>query len=212
MTRTFNISEQPVGKQRHVRAIVIGAGVSGIAFTYLARKNMTHFDFTIYEKNEDVGGTWFEARYPGCACDIPSHSYTYSWTGNPDWSRLYVGRDEIFHFYKGLAEQYGVPERTKFRHMVVGARWLVNEDKWEVEVENLDTKETFKDKADVLFNLGGILNNYKWPEIKGLNSFKGNLVHSANWDESIDFNGKTVAVIGLRLTWYSSCPRTAANC
>lgn len=196
MTRAFELSEEPLGKPRNVRAIVVGAGVSGIAFTYLAKQHMKNFDFVIYEKNPDVGGTWYEARYPGCACDIPSHSYTYSWVGNPDWTRLYVGRGEIFKFYKGLAEEYKVAEKTKFRHMVVGAKWLTDEDLWEIEIENLDTKERSKDRAEVFFNLGGILNNYKWPEIKGMSSFAGRLVHSANWDDKIELKDKTVVVIG----------------
>lgn len=196
MTGGFHLSDEPLGKPRNVRAIVIGAGVSGIAFTYMAKKQMHNFDFIIYEKNPTVGGTWYEARYPGCSCDVPSHSYTYSWQGNPDWSRLYAGSEEIFNFYKGLAKEYGVMEKTKFNHKIVGAKWLKGEDQWEVEVEDTLSKTTFKDKADFLFNLGGFLNNYKWPDIKNLESFGGRLLHSAAWDSSIDLKDKVVAVIG----------------
>lgn len=74
-----------LGKTRPIKAIAIGAGISGIAFAYKVQK-LENVQFTIYEKNSDVGGTWLESQYPGCSCDVPAHSYSYSWTGNPNWS------------------------------------------------------------------------------------------------------------------------------
>lgn len=83
------VKDQTIHQPRRIRIIVIGAGISGIAFAYKI-KALGNVEYQIYEKNEDVGGTWFESRYPGCSCDIPAHSYTYPWVGNPNWSRLWV--------------------------------------------------------------------------------------------------------------------------
>lgn len=182
-------------KPRPMKAIVIGAGISGIAFTYMA-KGMEGLDFVIYEKNPEVTGTWYEARYPGVACDIPSHSYTFSWQGNPNWSKLYVSGEEIFQFFRGLAEEYGVYEKTKLEHKVVGAKWIQESSQWEVTVENLKTGETIVDHGDVLMNCSGVLNKWDFPNIKGLKTFQGPVIHTAKWEDSTDLKGKRVAVIG----------------
>ncbi|ANB13681.1 hypothetical protein AWJ20_4624 [Sugiyamaella lignohabitans] len=192
----YNLSETYAEEPRPAKCIVIGAGVSGICFTYKAKQIMENFDFVIYEKNPEVGGTWYESRYPGCSCDIPSHSYTYSWTANPNWSRLYVGSEEIFDYFQGLAEKYGVYEKTKFETMVIGAKWLSDRDQWEVEVKDLKTGTVTKDYAEFLMNCGGLLNNWKWPDIPGFHDFKGTKLHSAKWDKSVDVTNKRVAVIG----------------
>jgi len=84
------VLRDPIHKKRQMRVICIGAGIAGIAAAYKYERRLINASFTIYEKNHDVGGTWLENRYPGCACDIPAHGYTYSWEGNPEWSRLFV--------------------------------------------------------------------------------------------------------------------------
>jgi cation diffusion facilitator CzcD-associated flavoprotein CzcO len=84
----YNIDHEPIHKRQKMRLICIGAGISGIAAAYKYMQQLKDVEFVIYEKNDDVGGTWLENRYPGCACDIPAHGYTYSWEGNPNWSRL----------------------------------------------------------------------------------------------------------------------------
>ncbi len=86
-TRNFAVREQTIAVARPVRVIVIGAGISGIAFAYKAQF-LENVEYVIYEKNVDVGGTWFESRYPGCSCDIPAHSYSYPWVANPEWSKV----------------------------------------------------------------------------------------------------------------------------
>lgn len=86
----YVVSQDHIHRKRPVRVICIGAGIAGIAAAYKFQRRLTDASFAIYEKNHDVGGTWLENRYPGCACDIPAHGYTYSWEGNPEWSRLCV--------------------------------------------------------------------------------------------------------------------------
>ncbi|KAH7389237.1 hypothetical protein BKA64DRAFT_696700 [Cadophora sp. MPI-SDFR-AT-0126] len=166
-------SLQWLGKPRPVRVIVVGAGISGIAAVKLFNEMLGYqpVSLTIYEKNDDVGGTWLENRYSGCSCDIPAHGYTYSWEGNPDWSRLYIGAEEIFDFYKGRAEAYGVFKRLKLLHRVVQAIWSEERGKWELEIEDLANDRTFTNKAKVLINAGGYLKF-----IPGLDSYEGTLI------------------------------------
>jgi cation diffusion facilitator CzcD-associated flavoprotein CzcO len=86
----YAVQETPLGSTRPIRVIAIGAGASGLNLAHQVNKHMSNIELTIYEKNPEVGGTWYENRYPGCACDIPSHNYQFTWAPNPDWSALYV--------------------------------------------------------------------------------------------------------------------------
>jgi cation diffusion facilitator CzcD-associated flavoprotein CzcO len=86
-TAKLTVSDQYIGKPKAIKVIVIGAGISGIAFAYKAQF-LENVEYVVYEKNADVGGTWLESRYPGCSCDIPAHSYSYPWIGNPEWSKV----------------------------------------------------------------------------------------------------------------------------
>ncbi|KAK6386901.1 hypothetical protein LTS17_000165 [Exophiala oligosperma] len=128
--------DQPLHTKRKLRLICIGAGISGIAAAYKYQKDLENVEFIIYEKNDDVGGTWYENRYPGCACDIPAHAYTYSWEGNPNWSRFYVERPEIFAYYKSCAIKWGCMKYIKLQHRVVEARWSESDKGWHVKIEN----------------------------------------------------------------------------
>ncbi|RFU29418.1 hypothetical protein B7463_g6928, partial [Scytalidium lignicola] len=102
----YTLSHEPIHQYRKLRMVCIGAGIAGIAAAYKYQRQATNLDFIIYEKNNDVGGTWLENRYPGCACDIPAHGYTYSWEGNPEWSRFYAEAPEIHAYFKGCAVKW----------------------------------------------------------------------------------------------------------
>ncbi|RVX69048.1 hypothetical protein B0A52_06761 [Exophiala mesophila] len=192
----FELINEPLHKKRNVRLICIGAGLAGIAAAYKYERQLENVDFIIYEKNEDVGGTWLENKYPGCACDIPAHGYTYSWEGNPNWSRFYVERPEIFAYFKSLAVKWDILKYIKLQHKVVEARWSEDDQGWFVKVQNLANGSIVEDFCHVLLNCNGVLNNWKWPEIRGLHDFKGKLLHSARWDTEWDYTGASVAVIG----------------
>ncbi|KAB5511525.1 flavin-binding monooxygenase [Coniochaeta sp. 2T2.1] len=198
---SVSISEPPVVRDawihqpRPIKVIVIGAGISGIAFAYKAQA-LEAVEYTIYEKNPDVGGTWYESRYPGCSCDIPAHSYSYPWVSNPEWSKVYAGAEEIFEFYRKEAKRYGLYEHTKFGHRVLSAVWGEAKGRWIVTVEDLATGRISEDSAEVVLNCAGVLNKWKWPEIKGLHSFEGRLVHTGNYPQDLDLKDKRVAVIG----------------
>ncbi|KAL4863520.1 hypothetical protein BDV12DRAFT_206405 [Aspergillus spectabilis] len=196
ITYTPLISERAVDQARPLKVIYIGAGVSGILAAIKFREAVPDLDLTIYEKNPDLGGTWFENRYPGCACDVPSHSYQLSfesWTG---WSQFFSGSDEILEYWNLVAAKYDVRQYIKFQSRCVGARWNDSLGKWFVQIFDESTGQVFEDSADVFMTGTGLLNEWKWPGIPGLHTFKGKLLHSASWDESYDIQNKTVAVIG----------------
>ncbi|PSS16494.1 hypothetical protein M430DRAFT_50875 [Amorphotheca resinae ATCC 22711] len=191
----YRISEQPLFTKRRVRLVCVGAGASGLQVAYKAERVLKDVDIQIYEKNKDVGGTWLENRYPGCTCDIPSHSYQFSWARNPAWSRFYSSSKEIWQYFKDVATKFDLEKYIKFEHKIESARWNEDRGVWVLSVRAPD-HTIFSDECEILVNGSGILNSWKYPDIPGLASFKGKLMHSAQWDDTYDLTGKTVAVIG----------------
>lgn len=171
----YHYQSQYLGQPRPVRVIIIGAGLSGIAAVKIFKERFSGkaVEIVIYEKNEDVTGTWLENRYPGyeeytllakiakffqsCSCDVPAHAYTFSWEGNPRWSKAYVGAVELFEYFKGRAISYGVNDFVQLRHRVVGCNWDDRQGKWSVKVEDLSSNTTFVDTAEVVINACGFL-------------------------------------------------------
>ncbi|KAF2138419.1 uncharacterized protein K452DRAFT_321006 [Aplosporella prunicola CBS 121167] len=190
------ISERCVDQPRPLKLIYIGAGVSGITGAISFLEKVPNLELVIYEKNPEVGGTWYENRYPGCACDVPSHSYQLSFESWPKWSQFFSGAPEILEYWKMVAQKYDVRKRIRFEQKCIGARWSETSSKWFVQIQNLATKEIFEDSADVLMTGEGVLNQWNWPDITGIHNFKGPLLHSASWDAFFNPEGKSVAVIG----------------
>ncbi|KAJ9605678.1 hypothetical protein H2200_009527 [Cladophialophora chaetospira] len=185
---------KPLFAERHVRIICVGAGASGLCFAYKLQRSFQNFSLTIYEKNEDISGTWFENRYPGCACDVPGHNYTYSWEPSPETSAVYISSQEIFRYFERFAVKYGLHKFIRLQHEVVDAMW--KENSWHIQIKDNESQQIFEDECDIFINATGILNNWKWPDIPGLRDFKGTLLHSAQWNSSVFLKGKTVGLIG----------------
>lgn len=214
------ISEQPYGPDavpdypqsttRKLRIIHVGAGAAGLLFAYKTRKLLQNFELAIYEKNHAMGGTWYENRYPGCACDIPAHSYTFSFEGNPEWSGFYSYSNEIQDYMLSFAKKYRAEEFVTLNTEVTGATWIEETGKWRVDLKGKDGR-TFTDECDILVNGSGVVNKWKWPAIEGLHDFKGVLAHSANWDGDLNWAGKKVAVIGTGSSSIQMVPRFAAT-
>jgi cation diffusion facilitator CzcD-associated flavoprotein CzcO len=214
--------QAPIYSERPMRIICIGAGASGLVFAYKLQRSFGNFSLTVYEKNKEISGTWFENRYPGsvlhypaanllcravrhqrlltssrrCACDVAAHNYTWSFEPKPDWSAVYAGSPEIYKYFNDFADKYDVRKYIKMEHQIVGARWNDEAGGWDVEVKNLSSGLVVHDFCNILVNAGGILNAWKWPEIPGLESFKGPKLHTAHWDDSVDLDGKSVGLIG----------------
>ena len=190
------ISERAIDEPRPLKVIYIGAGVSGLIAAIKFPKYVPNIELEIYEKNADVGGTWFENRYPGCACDVPAHSYQLSFESSTEWSKFYAEAPEILKYWQRVADKYDARKYMTFRHKCTEARWNEETSKWHVKLTNLGTNETVEKVGDVFMTGMGALNEWKWPDIPGLQSFQGSLLHSASWDPDFDAKGKNVAVIG----------------
>ncbi|KAJ9266407.1 hypothetical protein DTO212C5_6330 [Paecilomyces variotii] len=190
------LEDRSADEYRPLRVIVMGAGISGILSIIRLTQRIPNLDLCVYEKNADVGGTWYENRYPGCACDIPAHTYQATFAPNVEWSQFYASSKEIHRYWKGIARKYGCMKYVKLKQKVVDARWDDEKSKWMIQVEDVESGSRTGDSCDVLISGTGALNDWKWPKIPGLHDFKGKLMHSAKWDEGYDYKGKRVAVIG----------------
>ncbi|KAG0636618.1 hypothetical protein HOY80DRAFT_891024 [Tuber brumale] len=191
------VVEKPLHTPKRLRIITVGAGHSGLMLAYKIRYQFKYgdiMDHIIYEKNHDIGGTWLENRYPGVACDVPAHIYTFSWEPNPDWSEFYVGGEEIFQYMKRTTAKYDLARDVVFNSKVVEAIWDQGRGKWELKIEQ--EGRFIRDECDIFINASGLLNKWKLPPIEGINNFKGHLVHSAKWEDTYDFAGKRVGIIG----------------
>jgi cation diffusion facilitator CzcD-associated flavoprotein CzcO len=177
---------------RQLRFIIIGAGMAGI-LAGIKLREAGYDDVVIYEKADRVGGTWRENTYPGLTCDVTSHSYTYSFAPNPDWSREYPDGPEIFAYFDAVARQYRVDALIRFNEEVISC--VYDSGQW-----HLRTKNGGEDTADFLIGATGVLHHPSYPDIKGLDSFKGALFHSARWDHSVPLDGQRIGVIGTGST------------
>ncbi|KAI1080434.1 FAD/NAD(P)-binding domain-containing protein [Whalleya microplaca] len=189
-------AQTSLGTARHVRIVTIGSGVSGLNMIRALRKHVTNYEHVVYEKNPKVGGTWFENRYPGCKCDIPSHNYQLSWRPNHEWSNFFSPAPEIEAYLGRVCTEEGMASEIRTQHEVIKAVWDESRGTWQIRIKDLRTGNEFDDRADFLLNASGILNDWKWPDIPGLHDFRGDLVHSANWPEDFSWANKTVALIG----------------
>ncbi|MGH8861170.1 MAG: flavin-containing monooxygenase [Jatrophihabitantaceae bacterium] len=172
----------------HHRVVVIGAGFGGIGMSIkLARAGVPH---VVLERRQDVGGTWLANTYPGCRCDVPSHLYSFSFAPNPDWSNSYSPQPEIWRYLRRVAEQHGVIDRTRFGCEVRSGSWDGRARRWVLETSVGEMT------ADVVVAANGPLSEPSVPHFEGSADFRGQIVHSAQWDHSTDLAGKRVAVIG----------------
>ncbi|PMD30016.1 FAD/NAD(P)-binding domain-containing protein [Hyaloscypha variabilis F] len=191
----YRVTEQPLFAKRHIRLVCVGAGATGLEVAYKAERFLQDVEIQIYEKNNDVGGTWLENRYPGCTCDIPSHSYQFPWARNSNWTQFYSSSEEIWRYFKSVAIKFGLEKYVKFEHKIKTAKWNEERGVWDLTVQAPDGSK-FLDHCEILVNGSGVLNAWKYPNIQGLDTFKGKLMHSANWEHGMDFKENTVAVIG----------------
>lgn len=192
----YRIREEPYGTKRPIRVVLMGAGASTLNFLKKAEEQMQNLKITVYEKNHDVGGTWLENRYPGCACDIPSVNYQFSWKIKL-WTHFYSYSPEIWEYLKGIYDENDfINKYIKLQHQLERAAWDAEAGVWRFKVKDLKTGKVFDDEAEFWINAGGVLNNFKWPDIPGLRDFKGKLMHSAAYEEGYPLEGKRVAVVG----------------
>jgi cation diffusion facilitator CzcD-associated flavoprotein CzcO len=183
--------------------VVIGSGFSGIG-TAIHLKRAGRHDFVILEKADDIGGTWRDNTYPGCACDVPSHLYSFSFELNPHWSRMFSSQREIWDYLRHCVEEYGLAPHLRFGADVTSARFDDETGRWAVDVDGVETYE-----CRILVAGVGALHHPKVPDLPGLTSFTGTTFHSAQWRHDHALAGRAVAVIGTGASAVQFVPRIA---
>ena len=169
---------------------IIGTGFGGLGMGYYLKKAGVT-SFSIFDKAQDLGGVWRDNVYPGAACDVASHLYSFAFEPHYPWSRRYGPQKEIHAYLGHVADKYDIRRHIRFGHEVLGAEFDESRGLWTIRFANGSTHE-----AQVLISAVGQLNLPKVPQLPGLDQFRGHRFHSANWDHGYDFSGKTVAVIG----------------
>ncbi|MEQ0564339.1 NAD(P)/FAD-dependent oxidoreductase [Amycolatopsis sp. NEAU-NG30] len=176
-------------EQRHFAVLVIGAGASGLgAAIRLSQSGVD--DLAVLEKAGTLGGTWRDNTYPGCACDVPSALYSYSFAPNPQWSRAFAGQAEIRAYLQDTAERFGVTGKIRYGVEVTRAQWNAGESRWELETSQGPYS------ARILVAGTGPWHEPKIPDLPGLKDFPGEVFHSSRWNHGYDLTGKRVAVVG----------------
>ncbi|HLX88912.1 MAG TPA: NAD(P)/FAD-dependent oxidoreductase [Acidimicrobiales bacterium] len=170
-----------------VRFVIIGGGMAGILSAVKLREAGFN-DITIYEKADRLGGTWRENTYPGVACDVPSHLYSYSFAPNADWSQVFSGGAEILAYLETVAQRFGVEKYMQFGTEVTKLAFV--DGRWRI------TTNAGDDVADVVIAATGVLHHPAYPDIAGLDTFAGPTFHSARWNHSVPLSGARVGVIG----------------
>ncbi|MBV8386014.1 MAG: NAD(P)/FAD-dependent oxidoreductase [Acidimicrobiia bacterium] len=170
------------------RFIVIGAGMAGI-LSAVKLAEAGYDDVVLYEKADRIGGTWRENTYPGVACDVPSHLYSYSFAPNPEWSHTFSPGPEIYRYLEDVVRRFGIDERIRFGSEVTrleydGGRW------------RLETADGARDEGEVVIAATGVLHHPRYPDIDGLDDFGGPVFHTARWDHSVSLEGARLGVIG----------------
>ena len=184
--------------------LIIGTGFSGLGMA-VSLKREGKQDFVVLERAQEVGGTWRDNTYPGAACDIQSHLYSYSFKPNPRWSRVYAPQPEILDYLRRTAQEEQILPHVKFGATVESASWDESRQLWVVQT----SVGVFE--APVLISAAGHLSDPSYPDIPGISTFKGEVFHSAKWDHSYDWAGKRIGVIGTGASAIQLVPQLATT-
>lgn len=176
--------------------VIIGAGFSGINLACQLQRKLNFTDYVIYDRAADFGGTWSANKYPGCGVDIPAVFYSLSWFPNSDFKSVFPSQREILEYLQRVALRHNISERLKLQTEWKGARWSEKTSRWLVTLEDLQTGATFVHEAKILISAVGGYTNPKYPNLPGIDTFQGPVVHTAKWDRDYDLRGRKVVVVG----------------
>ena len=189
-------------------AVVVGAGFGGMGAA-IQLKRLGIDNLLILDREDDLGGTWHVNRYPGLAVDIPSSTYSYSFEPNPDWSRMYAPGAELKQYCNHVADTYDLRRHMRFDSVVEGARWDEDNRFWIVNVATATSNQAESITARYLLTATGFLSQPRMPDIPGIETFGGKVIHTTKWDDSYDLAGKRAAVIGTGATAVQLIPEIA---
>ena len=184
-------------------AIIVGAGFGGIGAA-IQLKRLGFDALVLLDRQEDLGGTWYANHYPGLACDVPTTTYSYFFEPNPNWSRLFSTGAEIKQYADDVADKYDVRRHIRFNTIVEGGRWDEEANLWRVALADGTTLS-----AQYLITATGFLSQPHTPEIPGIHSFEGNVIHTTAWDDSYDPTGRQIGLIGTGATAVQLIPELA---
>ncbi len=173
----------------HVEIAIAGAGLSGLGMA-MALKEEGHDDFVVLERADDLGGTWRDNSYPGCACDIPSVLYSFTGEQNPAWTRAFAHQPEIWAYMQDVARRHELDSHFRYDHEVTAAAWDEERQRWAIATTGGDLT------AEIFISATGALADPSIPELDGIENFTGRVFHSARWDHDHDLRGRQVAVVG----------------
>lgn len=192
-------------QSRQVKVAIVGGGFGGLCMAIKLREAGID-DFILLEKREDVGGTWRENSYPGAACDVQSHMYSFSFEGNPEWSHRYSGQQEIHEYIQRVTDKHSIRDFTRFNSEVVGAHFDETHAHW-----TLNLKDGSQIVCQHWVLASGPLHVPSFPNIKGLDTFKGKVIHSSQWDHDYDLSGKKIVSIGTGASAVQYIPEVAKS-
>ncbi|MEE9414929.1 MAG: NAD(P)/FAD-dependent oxidoreductase, partial [Acidimicrobiales bacterium] len=175
-----------------MRFAIIGAGMAGI-LSAIKLTEAGYDDIVVYEKADRLGGTWRENTYPGVACDVPSHLYSYSFDLNPDWSHVFSPGQEILEYFEAVASRHDLDALIRYNAEITDCDFV--DGRWSIR-----GREGLVDTADVVIAATGVLHHPSYPDIDGLETFAGSIFHSARWDHEVPLEGSKVGVIGTGST------------
>jgi cation diffusion facilitator CzcD-associated flavoprotein CzcO len=179
----------PDSETRDVQIAIAGAGLAGLGMGIALRRDGIE-DFVVLERADDLGGTWRDNSYPGCACDIASVLYSYSDEQNPAWTRAFAQQPEIHDYIHDVARRHGVTPHLRYGHEVLEASWDEEAERWQIRTSGGDFS------AEILISAVGALADPSIPSLTGLDTFQGTVFHSARWNHEHDLTGRRVAVVG----------------
>ena len=193
-------------RARDMHVVVIGAGFSGL----LAAIELAHaaIPFTVLEKDDSVGGTWYENVYPGCGVDTPTHLYSLSFAQRADWSRYFAKRHELYDYLREVADEHAVMEHIRFETEVTLAHWDEAAQRWRIAVRG-PGGSAHELVADVVITGTGFFNRPALPRVPGIGSFAGPAMHTARWDPNVSLQGRRVGVIGTGASAMQLVPSAA---
>jgi cation diffusion facilitator CzcD-associated flavoprotein CzcO len=183
-----------------VGTVIIGSGFGGLG-SAIRLKQQGIEDFVVLERADEVGGTWRDNSYPGCACDVQSHLYSFSFAPNPNWTRSFSPQPEIWDYLKRCARDFGILPHVRFRHEVREAAWDNAAQRWRIETSQ------GRFNANVLVMASGALSEPSLPSLPGVESFKGSMFHSARWRHDVELRERRVAVVGTGASAIQFVPR-----
>ncbi|KAL2002561.1 hypothetical protein VTN02DRAFT_6510 [Thermoascus thermophilus] len=186
----------PSTKSPFCNVIIIGAGFSGLAMACQLKRKLNYDDYIIYDRCAEPGGTWWANRYPGCGVDIPAAFYSLSFAPNPDFSKFFPKQAEILQYFNDVARKFDVSRHVVCNTEWQGAYWQDHSKTWMVKLRNLSTGEPFVQECKVLISaVGGLVNPNPF-HISGIDTFEGEIIHTARWKSDISLYQKDVVVIG----------------